>query len=72
MEAAIRLAEDIADAHQTIVVMVCAHGTLRHGTLSHWTLEIDRRTQREVVWSARGVDGTEALASSVMGRRRGC
>lgn len=51
--------------------MICAHRTLRHGTLSHWTLEIDGRAQREVVWRARGVDGTEALASAVMGRSGG-
>lgn len=47
--------------------MICTHWALRHGTLSHGALEIDGRAQREVVWSARCVDGTEALASAMMG-----
>lgn len=58
VKAATRGIEDIADAHQAVVVMICTHGTLRHGTLSHGALEIDGRAQREVVWSARCVDGT--------------
>lgn len=47
--------------------MICTHWALRHGTLSHGALEVDGRAQREVVWSARCVDGTQALASAVMG-----